>query len=130
MASVLCMVLLFSQNGNFRVAMKKVIECCSGNAKLPRGLRAGNAVGKHLANVFAAVVKASFLIARAETASQLFAAGFQASQRLFGPLADEISFDFRGKGKCESQDFGLDVGAETVIVLYGPDLNFFLNADV
>lgn len=66
-----------------------------------------------------------FFIAGTETASQLFAAGFQASQRLFGPLADEISFDFRGKGKCESQDFGLDVGAETVIVLYGPDLNFF-----
>ena len=69
-----------------------------------------------------------FFIAGTETASQLFAAGFQASQRLFGPLADEISFDFRGKGKCESKDFGLDVGAETVIVLYGPDLNFFLNA--
>ena len=28
------------------------------------------------------------------------------------------------------QDFGLDVGAETVIVFYRPDLNFFLNADV
>lgn len=82
MASVLCMVLLFSQNGNFRVAMKKVIECCSGNAKLPRGLRAGNAVGKHLANVFAAVVKASFLIARAESAAERYAFGFFAVQRI------------------------------------------------
>ena len=90
MASVLCMVLLFSQNGNFRVAMKKVIECCSGNAKLSCGLRAGNAVGKHLANVFAAVVKASFLIARAESAliaraesaAERYACGFFAVQRI------------------------------------------------
>ena len=69
-----------------------------------------------------------FFVTGTETAAQLFAAGFQAGQRLFGSLADEVSFDFRGKGKCESQDFGLDVGAETVIVFYRPDLNFFLNA--
>ena len=76
------MVLLFSQNGNFRVAMEKVIECCSGNAELSRGLRAGNAVGKHLANVFAAVVKASFLIVRAESAAERYACGFFAVQRI------------------------------------------------
>lgn len=99
MASVLCMVLLFSQNGNFRVAMKKVIECCSGNAKLPRGLRAGNAVGKHLANVFAAVVKASFLIARAESAAECYAFGFLRFRELAVMMDCMLLRMFRARSK-------------------------------
>jgi len=54
-------------------------------------------------------------------AANLAAVGFEAGKGLFGALADEIALDFGGKAESEGQDLALDVVAQAVAVLDGPN---------
>ena len=57
-------------------------------------------------------------------ASEDDAFGAFAGEGFLGALGNKVAFDFGGEPKRKGEDFGTDVGAEAVIVLDGPDLDF------
>ena len=92
----------------------------------------GGAVGQHADNQAFLGVAFVFPLGfeGAGGAAQAYAFGAFAGQCLARPLAYEIALDLGGKAEREGQHLALDIVAEPVIVLDGPDAAFLCHTDI